>query len=196
MADENANAQNTSDAAANNTGAGAAAGTQNANQNTAVTGSVSFTEEQQTALERIVARRLAAAKKSWAKASKPANDDAEDGDDGSDANGNEELETLRRENAQFKANQTQTARTQTVLAALGDRKLAVKNPATVERLLRDVLKFGSDNKPTNFDDAIKALKKDAPELFGSNLGSINAGEGGDASVGTDMNALIRQRANR
>ena len=201
MADttENANA-NTSGGDGLNTASGTGAeGTQTSQNNTnseASNGAITFSEEQQAALEEIIKKRLAKAKKSWQRsAAKPkaAADEDVDVDEGSEENdAAAELEALRRENQAFKDAKAQQERTEKVTELLSDRKYKVINKAAVERHLREYLKFDKSNNPTNFEEALQKVHSFVPELFGSGLGSINAGDGNNTQPGSDMNRLIRE----
>jgi hypothetical protein len=175
------NAQNTPDAAGNNTGASATpnAGTDNAQNNQAQTDKT-FS---QADLDRIVANRV----KSGVKAElKRLTGDTE---------GVITVESLQQQlNEERTARQRVEAR-QEIRTVISDAKLNVPatNHAAIEELVHSRLEYGTDGKPTNLADAIASVKSLAPTLFTNAPTNINAGDGRKTQNGpVDMNSWVRE----
>ena len=69
-----------------------------------------------------------------------------------------------------------------------------RNARLVWRLVKDDLEVADDGAVTNLDEAIKAAKKDAPELF--RQAKADGGANDEREPGTDMNDRIRLAAGR
>lgn len=72
----------------------------------------------------------------------------------------------------------------------------VRNPRALIKFIRADYQFDDDGKVTNLKELIADAKRDAPELFGIATGSIDGGAGNGATLGADMNSLIRRAAGR
>lgn len=64
------------------------------------------------------------------------------------------------------------------------------------KLAKDELQFDDEGKPTNVREVVTAIKEEAPTLFVSSKGSVDAGVRGVTAAGVDMNQLIRRSAGR
>lgn len=73
--------------------------------------------------------------------------------------------------------------------------LRPENRKAFWRLAKDQIEFDDSGKPSNISEVVKQVKLEAPALFTSSTGSVDAGAQGNGSV-PDMNFLIRRSAGR
>lgn len=106
---------------------------------------------------------------------------------------NAQLETLRRENREFRA-ERELIRVATETGAI--------DPDVIAKLAKEHLEFDADGKPVNVELAVKQVKAAHSKLFQNGQGqkkapaSINAGTTGQGTAHPfNMNDWIRSRAN-
>lgn len=116
-----------------------------------------------------------------------------------DADGTVSVEDLQRQLSESQGQVRAFEARQSVSDYLTDarHKLNVKpeNFRAVEKLVIPDLEYDEAGKPTNLKEVVESVKSLAPALFANTPPSIdaNAGRNTGSAVGSDMNALIRDR---
>lgn len=64
------------------------------------------------------------------------------------------------------------------------------------RIAQSLIEFDDDGKPSNISDVVKAVKSEAPALFTSSTGSVDAGAHSNGAAPNDINSFIRRAAGR
>lgn len=120
-----------------------------------------------------------------------------------DATGREKTELQKMLDRAEKAERTADERAQQYRAVKAEQAVrdaaestGARNPRAVYRLIKDDLEVADDGTVTNLDDAIKAAKRDTPELFQSPNPKTDAGAKDESDPAGNMNDLIRRGAGR
>jgi hypothetical protein len=180
MADENTDTAGagTSGGDGKNTASTTGSGTQSTDKTNAGGAKVSFTEDQQEAIDRIIERRIAKAKRAWARERLEADADGDDEDEGaqrqqrgkkpataaaatgdSKSDAEKQVEELTR---QLRERDSKDA----FVKAAAVPEINANDPDVLFELLKGKIEYDDKGAPKNIADVLKAAQTTYPKQFG------------------------------